>query len=282
MKDFLQISRTEINVGLSKEYKFFQISDMHMSYVFKNSSKEEIQEQIRTSNQWKSLKKEFAKAANEFCDERYDIDSHIIFEKLANYTLEINADALILSGDIFDRVTDSNIKYMQGFLKDFRVPVIFCPGNHCSMDINGEYKNMYHKISKVIPNPEYSSYEFEDFNILTFDNGTKKITDNQLKFLEEKLKENKKILMVLHAPLNLGEFGKEYVNKMSPYFFQGVAGDTENAFKFNELVKENDDRIIAVLAGHIHSFAEGKLTNNLMQYVCSSALIGAGREIIIK
>lgn len=282
MEDFFQIKKTEINLGLDREYKFFQISDIHMSYVYEDSTQEEINESIRTQNQWYAMKREFASAANEFCDERYDVPPHLIFEKLAKYAIDIKADAFVFTGDMFNRVTDSNIRYMKDFLKDFPIPIIYCPGNHCSMNINGEHVNLYDKIKDVIPNPSFASYEFDDFSILTFDNGEKKITCEQLDFLKEKLNGEKKVLIVVHAPLNIGEFGKEYVKKLSPYFFLGVEGDCENAFKFNEIIKENDEKIIAVLAGHIHSFAQGKLTDNLMQYVCSSALIGAGREIIIK
>ena len=36
--DLLQISKTEINLGLSREYRFFQISDAHMSNLDKESS----------------------------------------------------------------------------------------------------------------------------------------------------------------------------------------------------------------------------------------------------
>ena len=89
-------------------------------------------------------------------------------------------------------------------------------------------------------------------------------------------------MLVVHAPLNIGEFGEGLSKKLSPYFLQGVEGDPENAFKFNEIVKNNDDKIIAVLAGHIHCFYEGKATEKLWQMTTSSGLIGAGREIIIK
>ena len=253
-----------------------------MSYTYEDSSPDEIDESVRTQNQWYKMKREFAEAANEFCDERYDIAPDVIFEKLAKYAIDSKIDAFVFSGDMFDRVTDSNIRYMKSFLEDFPIPVIYCPGNHCSINIKGEHLNLYNELKDVIPNPACDAYEFEDFSVLTFDNGEKKITPEQISFLEDKLKGEKKVLIVVHAPLNIGEFGKEYVKKLSPYFFLGVEGDCENAFKFNDIIKENDDKIIAVLAGHIHSFAQGKLTDTLMQYVCSSALIGSGREIIIK
>ena len=87
---------------------------------------------------------------------------------------------------------------------------------------------------------------------------------------------------MVHAPIYLGESGEELKNKLSPYFLVGVEGDPENAIEFNKLIKENDEKIIAVLAGHIHFFYEGNVTDKLKQYTTSSGLIGACREITVK
>ena len=162
------------------------------------------------------------------------------------------------------------------------MPVIFCPGNHCWKDIDGTTKNMYDRLKPVMKNPEFDYIDFGEFAIVTVDDGLKQITDNQLACLKQAIDSGKKILLVVHAPINLGEFGEEYVNKLSPYFFLGAKGDCENAFEFNHIISENEDSFIAVLAGHIHAFAEGKIGKSLMQYTTSSGLIGACREIIIK
>ena len=58
--------------------------------------------------------------------------------------------------------------------------------------------------------------------------------------------------------------------------------DIEEAREFVELVRANDTHFIGVLAGHIHASVEYNITDNLKQYTTSSALIGYGREIIIK
>ena len=117
MDDLLQIKRTEIIAGMNKEYVFFQISDIHMAVVDTESSQLDISDNIRFHKQWDSLKYKFADDAKEFCDERYDIEANELFEKLAEYALEINSDALILSGDIMDRVTESNLRYLKQFIK---------------------------------------------------------------------------------------------------------------------------------------------------------------------
>ena len=282
MDNLLQLKRTEINIGLKREYKLFQISDAHMACLDDESSITDINDNKRFHAQWDTLKADFAKDANEFCDKRYDVEPNMLFELLTKHALDFGADALILSGDMFDRVSESNIRYMKRFLKSYPIPVIYCPGNHESISENGEHINQYERLVDVINEPSANSVDFGEFEIVTIDNGTKKITDSQISYLENKFETNKKILLVVHAPLNLGEFGSRMIKEKSPYFLLGVKGDSENCFRLNRLVMENSRKIIAVLTGHVHCFYEGAIDECLNQYTTSSALIGAGREIIIK
>ena len=116
MENFLQIKRTVLESGLDREYKFFQISDMHMACLNENSSELDRTDHARFLKQWNAQKRNFAKEFGEFCDERYDIEPHLIFEMLTKHAVDIKADALILSGDIIDRVTESNLSNMREFV----------------------------------------------------------------------------------------------------------------------------------------------------------------------
>lgn len=282
MADLLQIEKTIIEIGLKREYKFFQISDMHMSYVDSESSLIDREELKRYHKQWDTLKRDFAKQFNEVCDERYDIEPNIIFEALCGYALKQKADALILSGDIMDRVTESNLRYMRKFVSTYPIPVIYCLGNHGAMNERGEKLNQYHRFEGIIDNPEIDTFDFEEIKIVTFDNGGAGITDNQLNKLTATLCENKPTLIVVHKPLNLGEFGEKMCKELSPYFLMGVKGDSENTYKALETIKSSSKNIIGVFAGHIHGAKQYKIFGNTYQYTASSGLIGAGREIIIK
>lgn len=282
MDSFLQIIRTNISVGLNKPVKLFQISDMHMACLDNESSEIDINDHKRFHKQWDKLKRDFAKEANELCDERYDIEPNLIFERLIDRAIELGSNAIVLSGDIFDRITDSNIRYYKDLVAKIPIPIIYCPGNHDWINESGERKNQYDRLKEIVKNPECDSFDFGELTVVTIDNGMKIITDKQLDFLKQSLSEKKHILIVLHAPLNIGKSGKELASILSTYFLQGVDGDCGNAFEFNRLVEENAGKIVAVLAGHIHRFYEGEITGNLKQYTTSSGLIAAGREIIIE
>lgn len=281
MKDLLQITRTEINIGLKKEYRFLQISDAHIAYIDEKSLEIDILDCQRSHNQWEKLKVDFANQFNEFFDDRYNVEAHILLELLMEYSKSIDADAVIFSGDIMDRVTESNIRYLKSVVDKFSKKVIYCPGNHAHHDEYGVRRNMYERFEGLISSPEFDVFDFGEFEIVTVDNGMKQITSNQVKRLNEEIVKNKKILLVLHAPIKSGEFGQIMGEKIGDYFLLSK-DDGENARAFIEAIENNDDRFIAIFAGHIHGSVELSITKNLIQYTTSSALIGKGREIVIK
>ena len=279
--ELLQIKRTEINLGLKKEYRFFQISDMHISYCDKESTDDDVNEHSRCEERWQEQKKDFASNNNEFCDSRYDIESTQLLEELLDYARKQKPNAIILSGDIMDRITDSNIRYLKNLFSKIDIPIIYCPGNHDYMDINHNYINPYEILKSFTASPECRAIDYGEFTLLAVDNN-KPITDAQLSFLKEQIASDKKLLLVEHKPLLLGEFGEKLLNKIGTYFFIGTENDTENTKEYVNLIKQNSHRFIAVLCGHIHFAKEYQITENLMQISTSSGLIGAGREIIIK
>ena len=279
--ELLQIKRTEINLGLKREYRFFQISDAHISYYDGESSKEDVDEHNRCEIVWHKQKKQFADDNDEFCDDRYMIESTVLLEALFARAKEFNADAIFLSGDMMDRVTESNVRYLKNLFSKIDIPIIYCLGNHDYITINHEYENQYEKIKDLTNKPEFSSVDYGDFELLVVDNN-KPISDKQLEFLKCHLATDKKLLLLEHKPLLLGEFGENLLNKIGPYFFIGTENDDQNTKEYVNLIKDNSKHFIAVLCGHIHFAREYKIADDLTQITSSSGLIGAGREIIIK
>ena len=279
--ELLQIKKTEINLGLKREYRFFQISDVHISYCDSESSDCDVKEHSRCEEGWQNLKKEFAINNNEFCDDRYNIESTALFEALLDHAKKFNPDAIILSGDVMDRITDSNIRYLKNLFSKMEIPIIYCLGNHDYMDINHNYINPYEILKPFTKQPEFGAIDYGEFTLLTMDNN-KPISDGQLEFLKEQIASDKKLLLVEHKPLLLGEFGEKLLDKIGSYFFIGTEKDDQNTKEYVNLIKNNSHRFIAVLCGHIHFAREYKITDDLTQISSSSGLIGAGREILLK
>ncbi|MBQ8393073.1 MAG: metallophosphoesterase [Clostridia bacterium] len=282
MNELIQLSKTVIDIGFKKEYKFFQISDAHMACIDENSSEADLNEYRRSHEQWDDLKIHYAERFGEYYDDRYQVEPYVLFEALTKHALEFGADALILSGDIMDRVSESNIRYLKRFKENYPIPVIYCPGNHARTDEFGVHRKMYERFEGLIDNPAFNVFDYDEFEIVAVDNGTKEITREQLDLMQAEIDKNKKILLLIHAPLKLGEFGEEVAKNVNHYFVMGSQYDSDEAREFVELIRANDTHFIGVLAGHIHASVEYNITDNLKQYTTSSALIGYGREITIK
>ncbi|MBQ7760621.1 MAG: metallophosphoesterase [Clostridia bacterium] len=282
MDDYLHIKKTVINIGLKREYKFFQISDAHIMVKDEQSSQNDIEKYKIRREKWDILKKEFADKYGDVCDERYDTEPTVPFERLAQYAKDIGSDALILSGDILDIVSESNLRYIKSFLEGYNHPYIYCLGNHESYDEFDNKCKCYDRLKPVIKNPDFLSVDYGEFKIVSLDNGMKQVSEEQLKKLEKELLGDKRIILVIHEPLSLGEFGEKAGKIMSPYFLYGSEKDPDDTKRLLDLVVNNEEKFIAVLAGHVHTTVEEKITDKLMQYTITSALIGYGREIIIR
>ena len=124
--------------------------------------------------------------------------------------------------------------------------------------------------------------DFDEFKIIAIDNGGMNVNENQLELLKKELQGDKKILLIQHKPLNLGRFGKELLDKIGSYFFMGTEQSSSTTKQFVEMIKQNSEKFIAVLCGHIHTAKEYEIADGLLQISTSSGLIGACREIIIK
>lgn len=282
IKDYLQISKTVIDIGLKREYRFFQISDAHITIVDEESSDEDKADYKRSREQWHEMKKAFAKQFGEFCDERYDGEPTVPFENLMEYAKNNSFASIIWSGDIIDRVTDSSIRYIKNVIEKSESPIIYCPGNHESICVDGTHTNLYETLKPIIKKPAFDKVDFGEFKVITIDNATKDITGEQLDLLSKELEEEKKILLVVHAPICIGEFGREAISKFGSYFVMGVENDPPNTHKLIEIINNNIEKFICILAGHVHTNFEANVNEKLKQITTSSALIGVGREIVIK
>ncbi len=284
MKDtgLLQIEKAVIEAGLKSEYKLFHVSDSHITYNDENSSEIDKADAEKCFNSWNEGKFYFAKCFGEFCDDRYKIEAHLILEALKEHSIRFGADALVLTGDIMDKITDSNIRYMKKFVDEYPKKVIYAMGNHGFSDAYGNKGNMYHRFEGIMNDPAFDVVDMGEFKIIVVDNSKRELSDEQIKRFEEEVSKDKKIVLAVHVPIFIGEFAEKMSGRLEEYFIWGKDIPCANSRKFIDLIEKNEEKFICVLSGHIHGATKYRITNNLVQYTASSALIGYGMEIIIK
>lgn len=284
MEQNLQIRKTEIVIpGLTKEYKFVQITDIHVAHLDEQSSEEDRRLAEKSHAKWFSLKKEMATKAGEispdWCDGK---TAEEMMELLGEHAETFGADALLISGDAVDFDSGACIRFMQDYIARRKVPVIYIPGNHEHWDETETHRNCYDLLEPVMPSPAFRVFDYGEFEIVALDNARKDATEEQIAALEAECAKGKPIILLVHIPINLGYFKTVVRSQVGHYFLFGVEYDTDNARKMVDVIARPDNNIHAILAGHIHYTAEGEFADGRMQYSTSSGLIGGCREIVVK
>lgn len=254
----------KISIAGVKPKLLYQISDAHLTHYNELSTKDEIDWAKHSTEHWLKARAYLAKEHNEsFNDMSLSAEDYF---KNALAFIE-NADALILSGDICDYVSQANICFIEEGLKKINAPIVAVCGNHERPE---QIKDGY--IFSKAKEP-FSVLELDDILIVGIDNSLKKISKEQNQKLKEILKLNKPIILVMHTPIKT-EDTAEIFDKVGDYYALNSSEQDENTSEFVELLKQNDDKVVLVLAGHLHFKTIGHITQKLCQITASQMLTG--------
>jgi predicted phosphodiesterase len=215
-------------------------------------------------------------------------------------TLEIakkeNSSLLILAGDIFSYPSEAAITFVLQELKKIGIPYIFTAGNH-DWHYEGMTGSADHLRKTWINNrllalyqgehPMYGVRKIHGIRIITLDNSTYEINEDQLDFFEDQLAKGDPILLCVHIPFyvpgrNVGfGCGHPEWNGMNDKNFElekrerwpesGHSAITKN---FYQRMKTSP-QIIGILAGHIHKHSVAIFNHGFPQIV-TSANAGGG------
>lgn len=268
---FIQENKLTINLNLKKEYKIVHFSDVHVIFANPNDDKETYEKALKQEDAWYRVRKDFANHFNEICNEEHMIPSIKCLDNLIDYSMSLNIDALVMSGDILDYYSKSNLDYLTNALKRVNVPFILTCGNHEKAEIFDEITNNQ---------SDFSVYKFEEFKLIGLDDSTKKINEKQLNLLKEELKDNVPIILCMHIPVMTKHNEKE-MSKFDSYFVINYKECDETTSEFLKLI-ENEPLITNILCGHTHGKGESNFANNKKQFCASSGLIGYLNNITIK
>ena len=162
---------------------------------------------------------------------------------------KIKADLLLVTGDIINRDYD-NYQPVFDLLKSTNLPFLCITGNH------DKSKNLISALKQFYPshpmgvNPSKLDYVCDAFlwrfigldSYMTNSSGGN-ISDSQLAWLEEKIVESDKpvVIMVHQFTLKTGLFFFDFQSR-APW-----------CDKFNDIIKRNADKIKLVACGHLHN-----------------------------
>lgn len=260
--------------GLSQEYTFAWVSDLHMITDLDPA------EDVMPGNE------ETIQFRYEFFSTPDGMRSVELWPEIVNFLNYEDFDGIIFGGDMLDYYSNSNLEaFMQGFKNlNPAVPILYIRADHdYGYWYGGEVlkETDTHALHKTIDKDDINDkyWEFDDFIIIGVNNSTKDMPQEQLDLILSLYEKNKKIIMVTHVPYasmvdeSLEALSMEVRQKV---YYWGGGDYVPNAVTkaYLDKVYAEDTNICQVLAGHLHAQWDGMLTQQVPQHIFTPAYMG--------
>ena len=276
---------TEENItvkGLKREYRFFFLSDSHISLA-----DERDDEEVR------------AKAAQRRENNRYEgFYSEDYFDALIKEAGKRDEDLVILGGDIVDSAMYASLEHVEKTLKQNGTEYLYYSGNH-DFEYGAEYYSekayaeYLPRLAKLGRTQSYQVKEYDDLIIFAADDDSNKITPEALEAFKEVYEKGKPVVLCLHVPLEPGT-GDTALWEMTKTFW-GESEDghsrvllgvnscypNETTAEFMNLVFDAKSPVAVVIAGHIHFTHRDMLNDQTLQLVSGAAYEGKALQITL-
>ena len=258
--------------GLERPYTFLHISDTHITHAYEHDSDAEKEAAEKQANVWNQA-------------DIFPVDA---FSNVLEYADETKPDAILMAGDIVDYYTESNVKYLGEMLAAHKTECLYVPGNHEYGSYGLALPSMFDMRAKLSPlmtgSPEFWVRDFGPFLVVGVDDGTYRITPEQLARFKAATELGKPILLMLHLPIR-SDVLSPYVAKSwwgSDVTIGGTFhGTDEPTEEFLALVKSEESHVAAIFAGHLHYAHSGEFAPGRMQYVSAPAFTRFVREVSV-
>ena len=250
--------------GIKKKI-IYHFSDVHLTEYDSLSDEAETVKAKESTASWAKGRLGFAKSNNESTAEELQLSTSEHFSNLIS--LAESGDAFVMTGDICDYINGANMRKIDADLKNAKVPFLAVCGNHDkAIDIPDGH------VYSALKNP-VQTLDLGDMLIVGFDDSDRQMTPYQIDRLNELLAQPKPMIIAMHIPV-MTEGNKEKLINCGEYFRLNHDFASAETLEFIEILKQNADKIVAVLAGHLHFFNNTEIAPGLTQYVSSQGLLG--------
>ena len=250
--------------GIRKKV-IWHFSDIHLSEYDALSTEEEILRAKEASEGWEETRRYFAVKNGEAWEPEQRLPAHTHLENLLG--LAKTGDALLIAGDMSEYISPANMRCLDEALGDFPVPWLAVCGNHDPADQIPEGYT-YSRIRA-----EVQILELEDMVILGLDDSQRQISGAQLEAVKALLADEKPLMLLMHVPFSTDE-NREVLMECGEYFRLDHPQAGPEVAQLLELIRENSEKIVAVMAGHLHFGNVSELVPGVTQYVSSQGILG--------
>ena len=178
-----------------------------------------------------------------------------------------SGDAIVMTGDICDRVSHTNLRILDPVLGKLSKPWQAVSGNHDTAE-NIPDGYLYSQIKRPV-----QILDLGDLILFGIDNSQRQVTAAQCNQLRQVLELGKPVIIVMHIPI-MTAGNADLLTACGDYFRLNHPDASAETLAFIDLIRQNASRIIAVLAGHLHFHNESEIAPGLPQFVVSQSVLG--------
>ncbi len=183
-------------------------------------------------------------------EDRWGLNPQALFDQVLALAISQQPDALLLTGDLAHEEDLATYQRLQQQLEGYGLPILAIPGNHDNADL----------IEQTFGEPLLDFDELTVIGLNSHIRGSDSgfLGDQELGRAEALIKaSDKPVLLALHHhPL---EVGSAWIDELS----------LVDADAFNDLVKQQANKITAVICGHVHQVFESDISG-IPFYSCPS------------
>ena len=250
--------------GIRKKV-IWHFSDVHLSGYDTLSTEEEVLRAKAASEGWEETRRYFAVKNGEPWEPEQRLPASDHLKTLLE--LAKTGDALLVAGDMSEYISSANMRCLDEAFDCFPIPWLAVCGNHDPAAQIPE-GHVYSRVKQ-----EAQILELEDMVILGLDDSQRAVNVGQLETLKRLLAGEKPLLILMHVPFSTPE-NRAILEECGEYFRLDHPQATPEAEVFRELIRENAERIVAVMAGHLHFGNVSELVPGVTQYVSSQGILG--------
>ncbi|MFD0715834.1 metallophosphoesterase family protein [Paenibacillus sp. GCM10027626] len=266
--------------GLQDAVTLMHITDSHMNETDIRDGAAALTESVRLYN--------------------YDaMDTRLKFEATLTYTCEINADAVVFTGDMVNGATVNNLALLERKFHALPMPWLYTLGNHdweypgCEWG-EATRREQYPKFKPLTGgNPACEAKEVKGVLLITVDNSTYQISEEQLAFVKQELSRGLPALMFMHIPIYIPSLLPSVMRDwQSPIMLAAEGWDkeqqqrwmvesaTETTKAFYRLMWDNPyGNLLGSFCGHVHNAHHDRFGDKSYQYVTQAGFAGGYRVI---
>ena len=250
--------------GIPKKV-IYHFSDVHLAVQDDLSTPEENQRAMAASAGWANGRLDFAEKYGEPASRAQQKSSEAHFIDLLK--LFEDGDAVVMAGDLCEYVSPANLRFLDSRLGSLDIPWLAVCGNHDKAeDIPEGYG--FSRVKEPV-----QILDLGDLVLFGIDNSLRTVTARQNALLRQTLAMGKPLIIVMHIPI-MTEGNKALLTDCGEYFRLNHPDADRETLEFIHILERNTDRILAVLAGHLHFGNISEIAPGLTQYVSSQGLLG--------